>query len=62
MRQGRNLLIHENINIGNVMMMPEKNKPKICLVIKNVDIELMRKIMKVMKQHKALKRLGDVDA
>jgi len=35
--------------------MKEKNKPKICLLIKNVDIELMQKIQKVINQYNSAK-------
>jgi len=34
-------------------------EPKIMLLIKNVDMELMQKIQKVINQHNALKRVED---
>jgi len=34
-----------------------KKDPKILLLIKNVDMELMQKIQKVINQHNAVKRV-----
>ena len=34
-----------------------KKNPKIMLLIKNVDMELMQKIQKVINQHNAVKRV-----